>query len=393
MQQPIPVLQLVSRFSPGSAERHFLTRLRGHPRTFKAIVGCLHKGGPLLAEAERLSGPIEQFALRGGFLQLNTAHQVLRIAALIEREGVRLVHANDFETNVVAVPAARLAGVKVICSRYEAPHWSGRAHHFVEAAACRAADLVITNARAVRDLLVNEEGVDGRRVEVVRAGLDLQAFDLAQRAPVYPIIPQLEPGEDGRSRRPSIVVAANLLPAKGHLDLVEAAAIVRRQVPSVVFVCAGEGPMRPSIEQQIAEAGLRDCVILAGRRADVPALLARAHLACMPSYAAGLSTAIVEAMAAGLPVVATRVSGTAELVSEGPGPEATGALVQPYKPAQLAQALLEILRDPSRARAQGAAARAQVVSTLTVQSMNARIGEIYQGLLKVDPERRGAKAA
>ncbi|GAC1341996.1 MAG: glycosyltransferase [Myxococcales bacterium] len=393
MQQPIPILQLVSRFAFGGAERHFLTRIQGHPRGFKPIVGCLHRSGPLLGEVEKLRVPIELFEMRGGFAQFNTAHQILRIAALIEREGVRLVHANDFETNVLAVPAARLAGAKVVCSRFEAAHWAGRSHHFVEAAACRAADVVLTNSRAVRTLLVQEEGLHESRVEVVRAGLDLAAFDRARQSLPAPPIPQLDPGEDGRSRRPSIVVAASLQSAKGHLDLVEAAALVRRQVPDVVFVCAGEGPMRASIEQQIAEAGLHDCVILAGRRADVPALLARAHLACVPSHAEGLSTAIVEAMAAGLPVVATRVGGTTELVAEGPGPAATGVLVPPYKPAQLAEALLGLLRDPPRAQAMGGAARKRAAAELTVEAMGGRIGALYARLLAAGPGGRRAKAA
>src|SRR5216684_7845141 len=81
-------------------------------------------------------------------------------------------------------------------------------------------------------------------------------------------------------------------------------AALRRQVPDVLVLCAGEGPMRPAIEQQIAFHGLRDTVMLLGHRLDVPALLARAQVACLPSHMEALPNAVIEAMAAGLPVVA-----------------------------------------------------------------------------------------
>lgn len=382
MKQRIPVLQLVNQFAVGGAETQFVARLRAHPEGFRPVVGALHRGGPLEADVRALGVPVETFDLRGGLAQLNTAHQVARLAALIEREGVRLVHANDFYTNVLAVPAARLAGVPVVCSRWDLAHWYGRPHHFVEAAACRNADAVVTNARAVRDMLVDEEGIPEERVEVVRNGLDLAAFDAALRGPLEGRpLPQLATGPDGRFVRPTVVVPANLHPVKGHLDLIEAAELVKKSVPEVLFLCAGEGPMRPSLEQQIGERGLRDTVLLLGQRRDVPALLSRAHVGCLPSHVEALPNGLIEAMAAGLPVVATRVGGNAELVDEGPGPETSGHLVPAYKPAQLAQALIGLLKDPARAQVFGAAGRRRVQSRLTVEAMTRRLGEIYAALI------------
>jgi glycosyltransferase involved in cell wall biosynthesis len=387
------VLQLVNQFALGGAESQFVARLKGHPAGFRPIVGCLHRSGPLLAEVEALRVPIEHFGLRGKLAALNTGHQILRLAALIEREGVLLVHANDFYTNVLAVPAARLAGAKVICSRFDLAHWYGRAHHFVEAAACRGADAVLTNARAVREMLVDEEGLAPARIEIVCNGIALAPFDAGLRAPLSgPPLPQLEAGDDGKSRRPCVIVPANLLPVKGHLDLIEAAALVRRNVPDVVFLCPGEGPMRDVLEQQIAERGLQDCMLLPGQRLDMPALFARAHVGCMPSHAEGLSNAIIESMAAALPVVATRVGGTAELVREDPGPEATGHLVPPHKPQLLAQALLGLLRDPARARVFGAAARRRVEAELALPAMTRHLGELYRRVLEGRPASRAEAA-
>jgi glycosyltransferase involved in cell wall biosynthesis len=294
---------------------------------------------------------------------------------------------------VLAVPAARLAGARVICSRWDLAHWYGRPHHFVEAAACRAADAVITNARAVREMLVAEEGVPEERVEVLSNGIDLAAFDAALRAPLAsPRPPPLAVGSDGRFARPTVVVPASLSAAKGHLDLVEAAELVKKSVPRVLFLCAGEGPMRLALEQQIGERGLRDCVLLLGQRRDVPALLARAHAGCLPSHAEGISNAIVESMAAGLPVVATRVAGNAELVEEGPGPETTGHLVPAYRPSLLAQALIGLLKDPERARVFGAAGRRRVEARMTSAALSARMGELYERVLAW-PRRVGVGSA
>jgi glycosyltransferase involved in cell wall biosynthesis len=389
----VPVLQLVNQFAPGGAESQFVARLRSHPRGFRPVVGALQRGGELSAEVDELGLRVEYFGLRGKLGQLNTGHQMLRIAALIEREGVRLVHANDFYTNVLAVPAARLAGARVICSRWDLAHSYGRPRHFVEAAACRAADAVVANARAVREMLVAEEGVPGERVEVLSNAIDLAAFDAALRAPLSsPRPPQLTPGSDGRFARPTVVVPASLSPVKGHLDLVEAAELVKKSVPGALFLCAGEGPMRPALEQQIGERGLRDCVLLLGRRRDVPALLSRAHAGCLPSHAEGLSNAIIESMAAGLPVVATRVGGNAELVEEGPGPETTGHLVPAYRPTLLAQALIGLLKDPERSRVFGAAGRKLVEARLTAAALSARMGDLYARVL-AGPRRAGVWSA
>ena len=380
MEREIAVLQLVNQLAPGGAEAQFLARLKEHPRGFRPVVASLRRGGPLAAEVARLGHAVEHFGLRGGLARLNTAHQILRIAALIEREDVKLVHANDSFTNMLAVPAARLAGVPVICSRWDLAHWDGRSHHFLEALACRSADAVIANSRAVRELLIEEEGIPEERIFLVRAGLDLRAFDAELRGPLLsPAFPQLALGADGRFVRPTVVVVANLYPSHGHLELIEAAELVRKSVPDALFLCVGEGPLRPLLEQQLGERGLRNTVLLPGLRRDVPALYARAHASCVPSRGAETSDAIVFAMAAGLPVVATTVGGNPELVCEGEGPDATGLLVPPYKPALLAAALIKLLSCPSaQARLLGAAGRRRVESKLTLPAMSRRLGEIYR---------------
>jgi glycosyltransferase involved in cell wall biosynthesis len=380
VKEPVPVLQIANQFAIGGAEGQFVARIRRHPAGFRPVVACVHKKGPNLKAIEGLGLQVEEFGLRGGLAQLNTGHQVLRLAAFIAREGVRLVHANDFYANLLAVPAARLAGAKVIASRFDLGHWYSRAHHVLEALASRTADAVYTNAQAVRDMCVGQEGIPAERVFVVHNGIDLEQFDRATREPLLAAVPGLEIGQDGKSRRPCAVIAANLYAVKGYLDFVEALEIVRREVPDVLVLCAGEGPMRPVLEQQIRARGMRDNLVLLGHRLDVPALLARAHVGVLCSHAEGLSNAIIEYMAASLPVVATAVGGSVELVTEA-GSRATGHLVPPHRPAAIAERLIGLLGAAPRRATLGAAARAYVESDLTLAAMIEKTGKLYEQVL------------
>src|SRR5205814_5050287 len=120
--------------------------------------------------------------------------------------------------------------------------------------------------------------------------------------------------------------------------------------PRAHFALVGDGPERAALQRRMAELDLGGHVTLLGTRYDVPAILARAHAACLPSLAEGLPNAVMEAMAAGLPVVATSVGGAPELVIPGE----TGLLAPPGAAAELAEALLEVLADPVHASWMGA---------------------------------------
>ena len=332
----IAVLHLVNRFWIGGAERQFVERLRRHPPGFRAVVGCLEASGPMLDPVRALGYEPEVFPLHGSMLQPNTAVQVARMAALIRAEGIRVVHCTDFNTNLLGLAAARMSGAKAIVSRVDLGHLRagfGRWHREVEKLNARLADLVVANADAVREVCIREEGVKPGNCVVVRNGLDLKHFDALAAQPLHAPLP----GDSG----PLVAVIGNLWPVKGHRTLVEAVARLPPELSQVRFVCAGEGPEREELARRILELGLESRVLLVGHRLDVPAILARAQAACLCSSAEGLSNALMEAMAARLPVVATAVGGTPELVarrrqripraarqSDGAGREAHGLALE-----------------------------------------------------------------
>ena len=118
----IPVLHLVNRFWIGGAERQFVERLRLHLPGFGALVGCLELSGPMLDQVRSLGYEPVLFPLKGSMLRANTLKQIARMAALMREHRVRIVHATDFNTNLLAFAAGRLAGAKVIVSRVDLGH-------------------------------------------------------------------------------------------------------------------------------------------------------------------------------------------------------------------------------------------------------------------------------
>jgi glycosyltransferase involved in cell wall biosynthesis len=206
-----------------------------------------------------------------------------------------------------------------------------------------------------------------RRLVVVRNGVDLARFD-------DPCLPSRDAMRRALGLPPDAPVAlcvARLSPEKDVAAFLEAAALVPETAAN--FLVAGDGPLRPSLEQQIELLRLKDRARLLGARQDIPALLRAADVLCVPSREEGLGLAAVEAMASGLPVVATRVGGLPEVVTDGE----TGLLVAPGDRAALAAALTGLLSSPAYARRLGEAGRARARTCFDHRAMIAATNAVY----------------
>jgi glycosyltransferase involved in cell wall biosynthesis len=236
---------------------------------------------------------------------------------------------------------------------------------------------VIANSLAVRDFLVKKLRVPPQHVQIVRNGVDIQKFECV-RADRRKLFPDLDD-----TTRLVITVANMHSPLKGHSDLIEAAKEICGEVPEIRFVLVGEGEKRPKIEQQVRKAGLEKHFLFLGSRKDIPELLACAEILILPSRAEGLPNVILEAMAAGLPVVATRVGGTPEIIEDG----ATGLLVPPEDPCALAEAIQRLLRDRSMAARVGRTARERIRTSFSFERVAREIETVYES------ERHGMPTA
>ena len=166
---------------------------------------------------------------------------------------------------------------------------------------------------------------------------------------------------------------ANLRVTKGYPDLLHAARTVLDALECVHFVSVGRGPLEPELRAMHAQLGLGDRFQLLGHRPDAVRVMSAFDVFCLPSHYEGLPVALMEAVALGLPVVATRVGGLAELVTDG----REAVLVPPRRPEQLAEALLALLRDPSR-RAEMSRCALQTAETLEIEHTVREVEAVYR---------------
>ncbi|RPJ78609.1 MAG: glycosyltransferase family 1 protein, partial [Acidobacteria bacterium] len=233
----------------------------------------------------------------------------------------------------------------------------------------RQVDCFICASNAIRTMLV-EDGIQSERAVTVHEGVDVERVASVPAAPVHEAY-WFPPGA------PVVGNIAALVPHKGQRYLVDAAATVVREMPRARFLVLGEGELRHELGEQIERLRLSQHVLLGGFRADVLGLLKSFDLFVMSSVTEGLGTSLLDAMAAGRPVVATRAGGIPEVVDEG----VTGLLVPPRDAGALADAILSLLRDDNLRRRMGDAGLARVRERFTVRRMVAETVAVYERLL------------
>lgn len=369
--RPIRLVEFVRSFDIGGTEGQVVELIRGLPRRYETRVAVTHNSGPLLEQIWQLGHFPEEFSFHGSVKKPNTAWQIARLAAWLRKQRADVVHAHDFYTALIAVPAAKLAGAKVIVGRLDLAHFHTRAQRAALALATKGADAVIANAEAIRRMLVDEEGIPDRRVSVIHNGIDLPRFDLRMREPLRSPLPEI----DGA---PVVVHVANMAhPVKRQEDLLHAVAKLKAQGTALHAFLVGDGPRRGEVERACSELGVGDRVHFLGHRVDVPAVLARGTFGVLCSSHEGLSNAVIEGMAASLPMVVSAVGGNPDLIVD----DERGYVVPAFNPEALAGAFTKVLADPAHARRMGANARAFVQRELTLERLVDRHDALYRAVL------------
>jgi L-malate glycosyltransferase len=258
----------------------------------------------------------------------------------------------------------------VVVGRLDLAHWHGKARRAVLRRLTLWADHVVANASAVREMLIAQEEIPADRITLIRNGIDLGRFDQQARKGLVAPVPDTGAG-------PVVIHVANMVhPVKRQEDLLIALSLTRHLFPSLQAFLVGDGPRRPMLERKAREYGLDGTVHFLGHRQDVPALYGRAHLGILCSSAEGLSNAVIEGMAAGLPMIVTRVGGNSELIADGD----RGWVVDPMHPVDLYRAMVRALQDPDRGRTLGRAARAFVERELSIERLVLDHERLYRSL-------------
>lgn len=367
--RPLRIVLVIGSLRIGGTETQVVRlavdlRARGHDVHIVAI----SRGGPLDTELRSAGVGVRVFAYGGLRLRdddggwrspralLQGAGELLALWRHFRELRADVCHAFGFTCYTIALPLAWVAGVPVrVNGRRGASPQSptGIRRRALDLASRLSSTVYVCNSRAgARDLGRNEK-VPGDRIVVIpnSVGVPTSVADVGQQPP-------------------SGVVVANLLYYKGHADLVEALARLETP-PHMCFV--GDGPERDDLVALIRSRGLEGTVRLAGTVPVASRLLSSYQFAVLPSHVEGLPNAVLEAMAAGLPVIATAVGGVPEIVTDG----VTGLLVRPHDPRELAAAIARLAGDP-RLRVRLGAQGRRVAERLSVQSAAARHEAVYR---------------
>jgi glycosyltransferase involved in cell wall biosynthesis len=290
-----------------------------------------------------------------------------RLSRLIKQLKPDIVHAHDPHGVAMAALAlsmsTQLAKPPLVAARRVDFHLRGSS---LSRWKYRQVDCFICASEAIRQLLVGD-GVPPARAVTVHEGTDIERVDRAEPAQLH--------GEFWLPHHaPIIGNVAALVPHKGQRHLIEAAKVVLPQAPDARFIIAGEGELRPALERQIKEDHLEKHVFLAGFRPDVLSLHKAFDIFAMSSITEGLGTSLIDAMAAGKPIVATRAGGIPEVVVDGE----TGFLVPPRDHEAMADAIVRLLKDEILRRQMGDAGRARARALFSAERMVQNTLQVYQ---------------
>ena len=381
----IRVLKFINNFYIGGTERQFVYAANGLDRSrFAVDVACFTREGPLIDSLSQ-DVQVHTYPLHGSFYSCRSILSQFRLMKDIRKRQFDVVHTYGWYPNVFAIPASRLARrPTIIASIRDAGAYMTKTKIRALKIVCRLADCVLANSSAGRNWLI-EQGVKEQKIEVIPNGI------------VLPPRPERASGLSPLRKEFSIpagtpvcACVGRLVSGKGIDFYLHAARIVLERGRDVRFLMIGAGgPVenyRSELEMLAQQLRLDQRVIFTGQRQDVPEILRDVDIVVHPSLTEGLSNVILEAMAASIPVVATRVGGNPELVEDG----RTGFLVPVENAGEIANAICRLLDQPEMAHAFGERARRRVVDEFAIDRMLSKTEALYLRLLEQDPARSPA---
>jgi L-malate glycosyltransferase len=359
--KPLPVLLLARELGVGGSERQLVEMAKAFDRTrFIPRVGCMREGFRC-SELRAAGVPVTVFPVRSlyGPSALAGAWQLRRY---LMRHDIQLLHAFDVPMNLFAVPVARMVGTPVILSSQRAfrgltPGLRRRLLRFTD----RLADGIVVNGEAVRRHLIDDESVPAEKIHLCHNGIDIACFAPQPR----PDRPEL-----------TIGVVCALRPEKDIATLIRAFAKARQ--PHWRLTIVGSGPCLPDLQMLVRDLGLTHAATFHATTDQVPSRLHEMDIFVLPSLSESFSNALMEAMATGCAVIASRVGGNPELVFSGE----TGLLFEAGQSDELAGALLRLGESASLRQQLASSASELIRSQFTVAAAARRLEEIYEALLQ-----------
>ena len=364
------VLYLITELDVGGAERTLFDLVTHIDRArFNPFVACLSGRGEIGRMLERAGVPVHYLDMKGKW----DIRALFKLRRRLRELNIQILHTFLFHANILgriagwwARTPARISSVHLLESR--------RARLFAEWLTGGLIDRVICVSQTVLDHTRTKGGIPANKLAFIPNGVDLARFDLPKREMVRVSVREelnipLE--------APVATTVTRFHEEKGTEYLLQTIRLIISAERDVHVIVVGDGRLRPRVEQAVfAMDDLAPRVHLAGVREDVPRILAAADVFVFTSPKEGLGLAVLEAMAAGVPVAAFDVPGVREAVGEN------GVLVEPGNWAELASAAFKILREPETARALAERARRRVCEKFSLEGMVARTEELYEKIMR-----------
>jgi glycosyltransferase involved in cell wall biosynthesis len=370
---PIHVVFSIDTMSVGGTEMNAVrTAERLDRARFRLSVVTLRGEGPLAERYERIGVPVFRFPIYSLYSP-RTVRQAFALAKFLKRERVSIVHCHDQYSNFFSTLSARLAGVPAVIASKRWLH-SPLRYRIANGIGYRAATKVLANSAFVARSLTTTDRLSEKHVTVLPNFVDEAAFmppSPAQRATWKRELGLAD--DDG----PIVGIVASLTPIKDHATLIRATQALVARWPRLRLVLVGAGPLRGELEALAHELGIGSVVRFAGLRPETPSFHHLFDVSVLCSTSEGFPNSIVEAMAAGRAVVATRVGGVPDAVTDN----LTGLLVPPADPGALSGAIDALLSDPAKAQALGRAATQRAREEYDARVVIARLEQLYESVL------------
>lgn len=351
------VCHIIGDLRYGGAERQVVNVAR-HMRSAKTYVVCL--GRPETGSLSSLL-PESVECIWLGFRARYAPYHVWKLARLLRTLAIDVVHTHMFAANLYGVLAATLARVPVVVtSEHGKNPWKTRVHRWAERAVIsRLAHKRICVSTDILQIRRDLDGVPESKLTYIPNGTEIDTNTISPPRGRFVF------GTIGR-----------LVPAKDYRTLIKAMGLLREKGCSVELYIVGDGPERASLESEIADLGLTSVIHLTGFQSDTQTWLGRFHTFVLSSIREGQPMALLEAMAAGLPIVATRVGGIPETIASG----SEGLLVEPGDPEGLARAMETLLSDEKKRNELGTNARKRCRRDFSIQAVCDRYLRVYHAV-------------
>ena len=374
------ILFVIVNLTFGGGERVFSQVIRGlNKEKFDVFVAC-QPGGIFEEKLREVGIKIEPLDMTSRY-NLGTISQLKKI---IETKNIQIVHSQDGRADFFARIAGKIANVPVIISSvamlvegYDVNIFRKVLYILMDRWSERCVDKFIVLSEVLRHTLIERHGIEPEKIVKIYNGIEIDEYKPNNERGIRIEDSGLRKEFGFRNDVPVIGTIGRLVWQKGFEYLIKAIPKIVKDLPEAKFLIVGEGPLREKLEELGKRLKVKDNIIFTGFRSDIKEILASIDVLVMPSLLEGLPMVLLEGMAMAKPIVATNIDGISEVLENGK----TGLLVPPKDTDTLAEAIIEILNNKTKASHLGQNARKIVEEKFSVEKMVEQIEWVYEGLL------------